>query len=143
MNESKNLQLVKQWYDAIARGDLQAIVNGLAEDIISIVPTSKDIIPWSGTWQGRDQLFEVFRLRSEAIEVETYETRDFVVQDNKVVAFLHERAICNRTGIPFEIDFIHYIHLRDDKIAKMELFFDPTSLYAAFLGQKTMVLQNV
>jgi len=53
MNEDIDIQAVQQLYTAFGRGNLDTIMNALADDVEWIQLGSTDVLPWAGTRHGR------------------------------------------------------------------------------------------
>jgi ketosteroid isomerase-like protein len=128
-------QVVSQWFEALGRGDVDAALQCMADDVrwenIEKVDGVSDIIPWLGGFQGRDGVAEAFRLRDGVVEVQEFEMSDLVVQDDKAVAMVHERTRVNATGKLFEIDFVSWYEVRNGKIVRFRAFTDSAPIVAA------------
>jgi hypothetical protein len=57
MSEQQHLRLVQEFYAAFKRGDITgSVLNTLADDVGWFIPGPKDIIPFVGRRQGREQV---------------------------------------------------------------------------------------
>ncbi len=57
MSEQQNLRLVQEFYDAaFKRGDVTGASETFADDVRFFIPGPKDLIPFVGQRQGRDQV---------------------------------------------------------------------------------------
>ena len=149
VNTSATSRIIKAFYDALNRGDVEAVLDYVAEDVEWVFPRTKEnqIIPWSGTRTGRAQMKEAFQQREELLQLEAYEPYEFIVQDNRAVVFVYERGICKRTGKAFELDIVHDLTVREDgKIVRWQVVFDHTPMVAAlsadFDNQLITAIQN-
>ena len=54
MSTQQSLQVMKTWFDNLARGDMDAVVDQLADDIVFELPRydHNRIIPYLGTMHG-------------------------------------------------------------------------------------------
>ena len=132
---SETLQVVNQWFEALNRGDVDAALQCMAEDVrwenIEQVDGVSDIIPWLGGFRGRDGVAEAFRLRDGVVEVQDFRQTDLVVEGDKAVAVVHERTRVNATGKYFEIDFVSWYEVRNGKIVRFRAFTDSAPIVAA------------
>ncbi|QMS86173.1 ankyrin repeat domain-containing protein (plasmid) [Nostoc edaphicum CCNP1411] len=135
MDTQKTSQIVKQWYNSVGNGDMEAVINGLSERIEFELPQDEynKIIPYLGKKLGREQVAEAFKIRAETTKVKDYELRDFVVQGNKACVVVYTNAIHQSSEKGFEIEDLHHLTLDEDgKIAKWKVYFDPNAEVAAF-----------
>jgi len=135
MNTETTLQIVRQWYESIGRGDMEAVINGFLEDIVFDLPQNEynKIIPYLGTHVGRQQVAEAFRLRAEENEILGYEVREIVAQGNTADAVVYTKARHTRTNVVYEIEDVHRLVLNEDgRIARWKVYFDPNVEVAAY-----------
>ena len=78
----KNVQTVKDFFAAIGRGDRQALLALVAEDIEWIIPGEN--WPLAGTHRGHAGLANLIETASMSIETST-EPREFVAQGDRVL----------------------------------------------------------
>ena len=135
---SEALPVVNQWIDALNRGDVDAALQCMADDVrwenIEKVDGISDVIPWLGDFQGRTGVAEAFRLRDGAVEVKEFRVTDRVAQGDEVVTVVHERTRVKATGRFFEIDFVSWYQVRDGKIVRFRAFTDSAPIVAAMRG---------
>src|ERR1700757_5023499 len=82
MSIEKNIQTVKDFFAAIGRGDREALLTLVAEDIEWIIP-GKDW-PLAGTHRGHVGLANLLETASRSLETST-EPREFVAQRDRVL----------------------------------------------------------
>ena len=82
MSTDKNVQTVKDFFAAIGRGDREALLALVAEDIEWIIP-GKDW-PLAGTRRGHAGLADLLETVSKSMETST-EPREFVAQGDRVL----------------------------------------------------------
>jgi ankyrin repeat protein len=130
-----SVQIMKDWFDSISQGDMEAIIGRLADNIVFELPLYEHnkIIPYLGVMNGPAEVARAFQIRGETTEVLDYETRGFVGQGNEVWAIVYTRARCTETQVPFEIEDAHRFVLSDEgKIARWKVYFDSYLEVAAF-----------
>lgn len=137
MTTERTLQIIQQWYDDIGRGDLDAVLNRLSEDIVFELPQDdrSRIVSYLGTHRGRAAVAEAFRLRGEENEVLGYELREIVAQDRRAFAVVYTRARYRPSGVEYEIEDTHRLELDDrEQIISWKVFFDPNPEVEAYLA---------
>jgi ketosteroid isomerase-like protein len=82
MNTEKNIQTVKDFFTAIGRGDREALLALVAEDIEWIIPGED--WPLAGTRHGHAGLAVLLETASKSIETST-EPREFVAQGDAAI----------------------------------------------------------
>jgi len=78
MSEQDNTAIVKRIYEAFGRGDIEAILTNLTDDVEWNVSGRQDGIPYAGTYHGRNGARDFFSLLAESISYDQFELRRFV-----------------------------------------------------------------
>jgi uncharacterized protein len=78
MSIQENVQIAKDTFAAIGRGDMQGLLALSAEDIEWIIPGED--WPLAGTRRGHAGLADLFQKASETMETSLMEPREFVAQ---------------------------------------------------------------
>ena len=112
MSIEKNIQTVKDFFAAIGRGDREALLALVAEDIEWIIPGED--WPLAGTHRGHAGLADLLETASKSIETST-EPREFVAQGDRVLVVGFARGKIKATNKTFEDDWIFAITVRDGK----------------------------
>jgi uncharacterized protein len=131
MSEAANVQLIKEFYDTLGKGDLETALALLTDDVTFVVPGPPGIGA-AGTWRGRSGVRECFVRLQEAQETQSIDVREFVAQGNAVVVLMHVIATARSTGKRFESDLVHFFTVRDARIANLIDFFDTAALVDAY-----------
>ena len=131
MSEAANVQLIKELYDRLGKGDLETALGLMTDDVTFVVPGPPGIGA-AGTWRGHNGVRECFARLREAQENQRTHVREFVAQGNTVVVLLHVIAKARSTGKRFESDLVHFFTLRDARIANLIDFFDTAALVDAY-----------
>lgn len=132
MSEQQNEKLVGQFYTAFKRGDINAVLSTLADDVDWLVPGPEEIIPFVGHRTGHEQVAQAITEFAELQEAEQFELRRFVTQDEKVVAFGHYRWRIKPTGLSYDSDFVHAFTVSDGKISHFQEYLDTQAWTAAY-----------
>jgi uncharacterized protein len=128
MTIEKNIQTVKDFFAAIGRGDREALLALVAEDIEWIIPGED--WPLAGTHRGHAGLANLFETASKSIETST-EPREFVAQGDRVLVVGFARGKIKATNKAFEDDWIFAITVRDGRLTNIREYVDTQALARA------------
>src|ERR1700747_209100 len=128
MSTDKNVQAVKNFFAAIGRGDREALLALVAEDIEWIIP-GRDW-PLAGTHRGHAGLAHLLGAAAQAIETST-EPREFVAQGDRVLVAGFARGKIKATNKTFEDDWIFAITVRDGRLTSIREYVDTQALARA------------
>ena len=131
MGEHENTELVQRTNDSIQSGDIPALLDSLSQDV-EWVTAELEGVPVSGTWHGREQVGQFFQTLSDTQEVRQLELREFVAQDDKVIALGHYAWHVKSTAREWESDFAHVLSVRDGKVTRFQEYADTAALADAF-----------
>jgi uncharacterized protein len=131
MSEQENTGLVQQAYGYFQSGDIPSVLDSLSEDVEWSSPPLEGV-PVSGTWHGREQVGQFFQTLGDTQEVRQFEPREFVAQDNKVVALGHYAWHVKSTGREWESDFVHVFSVRDGKVTGFQEYANTAAIADAF-----------
>jgi hypothetical protein len=129
MSIEENVQIVKDFFAAIGRGEMQAVQALCAEDIEWTIP-GKDW-PLAGTRRGYAGLADLFQTHSEKVETLFMETREFVAQGDRVLVVGFARGRILATNKTFEDDWIFAITVRNGKLTNIREYIDTQALARA------------
>jgi len=136
MSERNNTAIAQQAYDNFKKGDIQALLNLMSDDIIWELPEIEDV-PIAGSRSGRDAVGEFFAMVARDQDVIVFEPREFVADGDKVVALGHYQWRVRDTDREFATDFVHVFTIRNGKIVAFREHFDTAAVASAY--QKAMI----
>jgi ketosteroid isomerase-like protein len=128
MGVKENVQVVKDFFAAIGRGDREGLLARVAEDIEWIIPGED--WPLAGTHRGRAGLAHILETASKTMETST-EPREFVAQGDRVFVVGFAKGKVKATNKTFEDDWIFAITLRDGKLTNIREYVDTQALARA------------
>ena len=131
LDEKTNVDVVRETYEAVGRGDIPALLDLLTDDVEWTLQGPTEI-PSAGTRRGREGSAEFFSLVGENLEFQQFEPRKFVVQGDTVAVLGYERSLIKPTGRTLEQEWAHLYTLRDGKVAEFRAFEDTAALVVAF-----------
>jgi uncharacterized protein len=128
MSTRDNIQIVKDFFAAIARGDKAGLLALVAEDIEWIIP-GKDW-PLAGTRHGHAGLADLLETASKSIETST-QPREFVAQGDRVLVVGFAKGKIKATNKTFEDHFVFAMTVRNGKVANIREYIDTQALARA------------
>jgi ketosteroid isomerase-like protein len=129
MNTNDNVQVVKDFFAALDRGDKEGLLALSAEDIKWIIPG--DGWPLAGTHRGHAGLMAFLRKASETVETSFPEPPEYVAQGDRVLVVGFATGKIKATNKTFEDDWVFAITVRDGKLAKIREYIDTQALARA------------
>jgi uncharacterized protein len=128
MSTEKNVQTVKDFFAAIGRGDREALLALVAEDIEWIIPGEG--WPLAGTHHGNAGITDLLETASKTMEM-TSEPREYVAQGGRVLVIGFAKGTVKATKKTFEDNWIFAIAVRDGKLANIREYVDTQALALA------------
>ena len=128
MRIEENVQVVKDFFAAMARGDKQRLLAFVAEDIEWIIPG--DDWPLAGTRHGHAGLADLLETASKSIETST-ELREFVAQGDRVMVLGVATGRIKATNKTFKDDWVFAITVRNGKVTKIREYINTQALARA------------
>ncbi|KXU93979.1 ketosteroid isomerase [Caballeronia megalochromosomata] len=129
MSLEENVQVVKDFFAAIGRGDKQGLLALTAEDIEWIIPG--DDWPLAGTRRGHAGLADLLQTQSETMETSLTEPREFIAQGDRVLVLGFARGRILATNRTFEDDWVFAITVRNGKLTNIREYIDTQALARA------------
>src|SRR5579883_1727116 len=124
-------KLVQGLYEAFQKGDLQAHSDHVSPDLEFVAPNiTKE--PVSGIVKGRDEVLKAVLSVPELLEIQSFETKEFVTQGNTVAVFCHLKALVKSTGRHLDEPLIDVWTVQDGKVTRRQTYFNSAVFAAAF-----------
>ncbi|MCC6473766.1 MAG: nuclear transport factor 2 family protein [Burkholderiales bacterium] len=131
MTQPDNVMIVQSMYAAVGRGDIEAILALMDEDVHWIMP-GPPAIPFAGVRRGRQGVEDFFRILAQSLEILSFEPRQFIAQGDAVVVMGAERSRAKPTGRQYGQEWAHYYRLRNARIAECRIIENTAVMAAAF-----------
>ena len=138
MSEQNNLGLVRMAYDAFGRGDIDALLALLDENVEWITPGPPEV-PTAGERRGRQAVGEFFKTLNETFEITKFQTQEFVAEGDRVVVFGFDTAKVKATGKVLDFNWVHYFGVKNDKIVNFREYGDLSAVVAELKGAAARV----
>ena len=132
-SKSDDIRLVKEVYEAFQQQDLERVLGLLTDDVRLHFSGTKDLIPFAGTYQGKDGAGEFFRKMAQFQEVRKLEPREFLQGTSSEVVVLLRIAATEKTHKrEFQEDSVHVHTIRDGKISEIKIYSEMSSILQAY-----------
>jgi hypothetical protein len=116
--ETDNVRLLQSVYQAISRGDIQAFMDMLAEDI-DLEILGPLTVPFLGSWRGRQQVTEAVRTNFAMVQEQQPELQSVVAQGDTVVAVGRERGRYSETGLEYDVQWVQFHTFRGGMLSRI------------------------
>ncbi len=130
MNEEQNTQLVKNAYERFRAGDIPGVLALLADDVEWQLDETENV-PFSGMRHGKDQVEHFFSVLDKTQAALQFDPRQFIAQDDTVIALGHYAWSVKATDRVFESDWAHVFTIREGKVTRFREFTDTAAAAAA------------
>ncbi len=118
MGAEDNLATVKSIYEAFGSGDVDAILDTLADEVDWAAEADSDAAPWYGVRRTREEVAGFFQSLGESVEVLDFQPLAFTTSDDEVMVLLTWKARAKATGREMSMNLHHYWHLTNGKVDK-------------------------
>ncbi|HEX4001912.1 MAG TPA: nuclear transport factor 2 family protein [Candidatus Acidoferrales bacterium] len=129
MSVQENIQVAKDAFAAIGRGDMQGLLALFAEDIEWIIPGEW---PLAGAHRGRAGVADLFQKAFEKIELSLSEPREFVAQGDRVLVLGFSKGRVKATNRTFEDHWVFDFTVRNGKVTNIREYIDTLAVARAF-----------
>ena len=139
MNEQQNVEIVRRGYEAFGRGDLNALLELLDENI-EWMSSGPPELPTAGRRRGRQEVAEFFDAVDTLFEIQRFEPETFIAQGDRVVVLGGETSRVKATGKILDFEWVHVLTLRNSKVVALHEYLDTAALMAELqASQRTPV----
>ena len=116
MSQQENLSTVKEIYDAVGRGDVDAIQDRVTDDVDWAADVAGDAAPWYGPRTGKAGVASFFDDLGHSIEITEFTPHSFAAGDDDVHLLVDWTFRSIATGRETSMTMHHYWRLRDGKV---------------------------
>jgi ketosteroid isomerase-like protein len=132
----QDVEVVRRWYEAVSRGDLDALMELVPSDVEFV---NENIPP--GTYRGREQIRKMFEAIWEVVEDYRVEPEELIEHGDQIVVSLRVSGRFRHTGISEGAgiraeNMGHVLTIRNGKIVRNRVCRDKArALEAVGLGE--------
>lgn len=117
-----NLEIAQTMYDAFNSGDLETVMNHMADDVEWVEPAGSR---FAGTHRGPDAILQnVFAPVMEAMETFEAKPERFIEDGDTIVAIGADEGVVAETGESLTAKFAQVCEFEDGKLVRFENYTD-------------------
>jgi hypothetical protein len=121
--EIDNTEQVKKIFEAFGRGDVDYILNQLADDAL-FVSHLDPVVPWAGDFKGKEEVARYFQAMGASVDVTDHPVSSLVAQGDTVVAMGDVSFQVRATGKTASSSWVYIFKLADGQIQSYDQFND-------------------
>jgi ketosteroid isomerase-like protein len=130
-----HLDAVGRLYAAYGRGDLDAVLAELADDVDWAAEAASTTVPWYGPRSGKPAVAAFFEAIGSNVDVTEFDVVGMTAGDTDVVAIVHWSYTVKATGKTASMYMQHWFRIADGRIAFFRGSEDTEQSAAAFSGR--------
>lgn len=123
---------VQRLYAAYGRGDIEAVLAELSDDVDWAAEASGTSVPWWGAFHGKGEVPRFFKEIVTNVDVTEFDLIGFASSESDVVATIHWTFTVRATGKTASMYMQHWWRFADGKIAFFRGSEDTAQSAAAF-----------
>jgi len=110
------VEAVQRLYEAYGRGDVDAVLAELADDVDWAAEAASTSVPWYGSYRGKGEVPRFFKEIGAHVEVTDFSVVSLTSNETDVVATIHWTYTVNATGKTAAMYMQHWWRFADGKI---------------------------
>ncbi len=116
MAAEQNIATVKAMYEALGRGDIDAILERVTDDIDWSTDAASKTAPWYGPRRGKDAVRDFFEQIAQSGPITEFTPISYTSnEDGDVMVFIHYAFTITKTGKNAAMNLHHYWRFCDNK----------------------------
>jgi hypothetical protein len=132
MSTEQNIETVKTLYEALGRGDVQAILERLTDDVDWATDSAVSSAPWYGARHGKAEIPGFFAGIAQTGPVSEFTLASIAGnEDGDVHAFISYAFTLTATGKEVAMNLHHYWRFRDGRVCYVRASEDTAQVAAA------------
>jgi uncharacterized protein len=129
-----NIALVQNLYTAFGKGDMPALLAGMAADIDWHSGGRASDFPGFGPRKGHGAVQDFFKIIADNNDFAHFTPREFYAADDKVFVLGDYAITLKKTGKKMESDWAHIFTIRNGKVTRFREFLDTAQAAEAYRG---------
>jgi ketosteroid isomerase-like protein len=126
------IESVQRIYEAVGRGDVEAILAEVADDVDWAPEAASTSVPWYGSHSGKDGVSRFFQEIGSNIAISDFTPLSFTSNDTDVVATIRWAYTVNATGKSAAMNMQHWWRFDGGKVVFFRGSEDTEQSAAAF-----------
>jgi ketosteroid isomerase-like protein len=126
------IEAVQRLYEAYGRGDVDAVLAEVADDVDWGAEAASDSVPWYGSHRGKGDVARFFSEIASNVDVTEFTPLSFTSNDTDVIVAVHWAYTVKKTGKSAAMNMQHWWRFADGKIASFRGSEDTEQSAAAF-----------
>jgi ketosteroid isomerase-like protein len=126
------IEAVQRLYEAYGRGDVDAVLAELADNVDWAAEAASASAPWYGSFRGKAEVPRFFKEIGSSIDVTEFTPLSFTSNDTEVIVAVHWAFTVNATGKRAAMNMHHWWRFANGKIAFFRGSEDTEQTAAAF-----------
>jgi len=128
------IEAVQRMYEALGRGDTEAILAELADEVDWVAVTEKgsSLVPWYGSYQGKGEVARFFKEIGSNVQITEFAPLSFTSNETDVMVALRWGILVNATGRSVTLPMQHWFRFANDKVVFVRSSEDSEQTAAAF-----------
>jgi ketosteroid isomerase-like protein len=123
MSEKDNVGRVAKLYEAFTKGDIGYIIDQLTDDVRWVTHLDP-VVPWAGTFPGKQAVPQFFESIASNIEVTAFTPKEFIAQGDTVVSLGDVGYRSRANGKTAVSNWVFIWKLREGRVYSYEQFHD-------------------
>ena len=131
-NSDPKIEAVQRLYAAYGRGDVDAVLAELVDDVDWAAEASSTSVPWYGSYHSKDEVPRFFKEIAANVTITEFTLLSFTSNETDVVATIRWAYTVNATGKRAAMHMQHWWRFANGKIAFFRGSEDTEQSAAAF-----------
>ena len=111
------IETVQRVYASFGRGDLEAILGELADDVDWAAEATGDAVPWWGPHVGKAEVPRFFQEIGSNVNITKFDVVSYMSGDDEVISTVHWSFTVKATGKTATMYMQHWWRFSDGKIS--------------------------
>jgi ketosteroid isomerase-like protein len=117
---SSHLRTLQGALDAIARGDLDSVLDNAVDDVTLDIYAPPEF-PFVRTARGSEAFRAALRHNFGAVDEQRPEVRDLFADGDRIVLLGRETGVIRQSGLTYDVEFVERFTFRDARLASVQI----------------------
>lgn len=136
MNEDQTRAIVRELYDAYARGDMERITAAIHDDIDWVMYAPVGVFPFAGPRRGRAAVLKVLAAIGELYRMESYKLEILVVEGDRAAVMSDISFIQLATNRTMRFRVSNFLRYRNGQLIEFREFSNTFDVAEQVLGHE-------